>query len=60
MGIMDKYITNWVLNDPTGIITVSTVNKTLDNEDVYNLAGQRVDKNFYGMVIINGKKVIRK
>lgn len=60
MGIMDKYITNWVLNDPTGIITVSTVNKTLDNEDVYNLAGQRVDKNFKGMVIINGKKVIRK
>lgn len=60
MGIMDKYIINWVLNDPTGIITVSTVNKTLDNEDVYNLAGQRVDKNFKGMVIINGKKVIRK
>lgn len=60
MGIMDKYITNWVLDDPTGINTVSTVNKTLDNEVVYNLAGQRVDKNFKGMVIINGKKVIRK
>lgn len=60
MGIMDKYITNWVLDDPTGINTVSTVNKTLYNEDVYNLAGQRVDKNFKGMVIINGKKVIRK
>lgn len=60
MGIMDKYITNWVLDDPTGISTVSTVNKTLDNEVVYNLAGQRVDKNFKGMVIINGKKVIRK
>ena len=57
---MDKYITNWVLDDPTGINTVSTVNKTLDNEVVYNLAGQRVDKNFKGMVIINGKKVIRK
>lgn len=60
MGIMDKYITNWVLDDPTGINTVSSVNKTLDNEVVYNLAGQRVDKNFKGMVIINGKKVIRK
>lgn len=60
MGIMDKYITNWVLDDPTGINTVSTVNKTLDNEVVYNLAGQRVDKNFKGIVIINGKKVIRK
>lgn len=60
MAIMDKYITNWVLDDPTGINTVSTVNKTLDNEVVYNLAGQRVDKNFKGMVIINGKKVIRK
>lgn len=60
MGIMDKYITNWILDDPTGINTVSTVNKTLDNEVVYNLAGQRVDKNFKGMVIINGKKVIRK
>lgn len=60
MAIMDKYITNWVLDGPTGINTVSTVNKTLDNEVVYNLAGQRVDKNFKGMVIINGKKVIRK
>lgn len=60
MGVMDKYITNWVLDDPTGINTVSTVNKTLDNDVVYNLAGQRVDKNFKGMVIIHGKKVIRK
>lgn len=60
MGVMDKYITNWVLDNPTGINTVSTVNKTLDNDVVYNLAGQRVDKNFKGMVIIHGKKVIRK
>lgn len=60
MGIMDKYITNWVLNDPTGINTVNTVTTTLGNDVVYNLAGQRVDKNFKGIVIINGKKVIRK
>ena len=38
--------------------------KTVDNEqmngDRYNLNGQRVDKNYKGVVIVNGKKMINK
>lgn len=32
----------------------------IENYDYYNLAGQRVGKDYKGLVIINGKKVIRK
>ncbi len=61
MAVLDKYITNWVISDPTGISSVNNPgNSTTDNGIAYNLAGQRVDKNYKGLVIINGKKVIRR
>lgn len=54
-----KKITVTLKNDPTGINEVSngTVN---DNAPIYNLAGQRVGKDYKGVVIQNGKKFIKK
>ena len=42
----------------TGIQGVKTVNA--QNGAVFNLAGQRVDANYKGVVIMNGKKIILK
>ena len=44
---------------PTGITDV-TVEEFDENAPVYNLAGQRVDKNAKGILIQNGKKFIRR
>jgi hypothetical protein len=32
----------------------------MENSDYYNLAGQRVGKDYKGIVIVNGKKVLVK
>ena len=46
---------------PTSTNISSTVeNKKANDGATYNLAGQRVDKNYKGIVISDGKKVIRK
>ena len=42
----------------TGIQAVKTVK--VGNDYIYNLAGQRVDANYKGVVIKNGKKMIQK
>lgn len=47
-----------ITSDPTGIATVDA--KGFDNATVYNLAGQRVGNDYKGIVIINGKKVLKK
>ena len=39
----------------TGISTVKTVR--VDDGAIYNLAGQKVDKNYKGVVIMNGKMI---
>ena len=54
-----KKITVTLKNDPTGINEVSngTVN---ENAPIYNLAGQRVGKDYKGVVVQNGKKFIKK
>ena len=45
----------------TGIAAVETDSSVLDpNQPMYNLAGQRVGKDYRGVVIQNGKKVIKK
>lgn len=48
--------------EATGISNLNVNNN--DNNDVnapmYNLAGQKVSKNYKGIVIVNGKKVVRK
>ena len=42
----------------TGISKITTTN--VADAPMYNLAGQRVDSNYKGVVIQNGKKVVRK
>ena len=54
-----KKITVTLKNDPTGINEIS--NGSLNaNAPIYNLAGQRVGKDYMGVVIQNGKKFIKK
>lgn len=44
----------------TSITSVATDGMLDLNAPMYNLSGQRVDKSFHGIVIQNGKKVIKK
>ena len=44
---------------PSGIETVKVTNKVADNQ-MYNLAGQVVGKDYKGIVIVNGKKMLNK
>jgi alpha-amylase len=48
-----------VVPDPAGINEVSNTPST-SRGTYYNLAGQKVDKNYKGIVIVNGKKYLRK
>lgn len=43
-----------------GIAGVEVKDEVDPNAPVYNIAGQRVNKNAKGLVIVNGKKVLRK
>lgn len=47
--------------DPNTITTAieNVVSKVNNSKVIYNLAGQRVDANYRGVVIMNGKKVLR-
>ena len=45
--------------DPSGIETVKA-NAKSDNGAIYNIAGQRVGKDYKGLVIMNGKKMVVK
>lgn len=44
----------------TGINAVADAHKNRVAQGVYNLAGQRVDSNYKGIVIVNGRKVVVK
>ena len=48
-----------VIDATTGISKITTTTNTAD-APMYNLAGQRVDSNYKGVVIQNGKKVMKK
>ncbi|MBQ7413914.1 MAG: hypothetical protein IJV09_00580, partial [Prevotella sp.] len=45
---------------PTGIQNIKAATKTIENNVIYNLAGQKVNENYKGIVIRNGKKYIQK
>ena len=45
------------LDDPTGIEAIENGQLTIDNE-IYNLAGQRLSKMQKGINIVNGKKIL--
>ena len=42
----------------TGVNTINA--KTTTNDVIYNIQGQRVGANYKGLVIVNGKKMMRK
>lgn len=44
----------------TGIVTVENGVQKFAEGDMFNLAGQRVNNSYKGVVIVNGKKVIKK
>ena len=47
--------------DATGIIGIENGKLTIDNDDViYNVAGQRLERTQRGINIVSGKKVIIK
>ena len=46
--------------DPTGIETIANSQKPKANSYLYNLAGQKVGKDYKGLVIQNGRKLIQK
>lgn len=49
------------IDTTTGIDNLNAESKALnDNAPIYNLAGQRVDKTYKGVVIQNGKKFIKR
>ena len=49
---------SWKLVDETAIKGVQL--QKIENDAIFNLAGQRVDANYKGVVIMNGKKMILK
>ena len=44
----------------TGIDSMDSETEATTDSEAYNLAGQRVDKNFKGIVVMNGKKLLKK
>lgn len=48
-----------VKKESTGIEALNSQASTLDQKPMYNIAGQRVGKDHKGIVIINGKKVVK-
>jgi len=48
-------------SETTSINSIENGESRIENSDyIYNLAGQKVSKDYKGIVIVNGKKVIRK
>lgn len=45
---------------PSGIRMITSKGDNKNNHEMYNLNGQRVDSNYRGIVIINGRKLIKK
>lgn len=55
-----KAMTITIDGQTTGINAINFNDALLGNEPAYNLAGQRVAKNYKGIVVRNGKKTINK
>jgi len=58
VGSMNFYAFEFVGGDPTGIQTVKVAHQNANA--IYNLAGQQVNDGFKGLVIMNGKKIVKK
>ena len=48
----------FVFDEPTGIETVN--NTPFINNTIYNLQGMKVDNNYKGVIVVNGKKFVNK
>lgn len=59
MGYFDNVVISYEINVPAGIENVATEAVKKDNR-IFNLAGQQVGKDYKGIVIKNGKKMIQK
>ncbi len=47
-------------SETTSINSIENSELRIENYDYFNLSGQRVSKDYKGIVVVNGKKVIRK
>ncbi len=47
-------------NETTSINSIENGESRIENYDYFNLSGQRVGKDYKGIVIVNGKKFVRK
>ncbi len=47
-------------NETTSINSIENGESRIENSDYFNLAGQKVSKDYKGIVIVNGKKFVRK
>ena len=47
-------------DEPTGIEAVQSADKRANNGKHYNLQGIEVNENYNGMIIMNGKKYLKK
>ncbi len=50
----------WLDGSEDNTTAIQTVKQNVEDGVIYNLAGQKVDANFKGVVIKNGKKMIQK
>jgi hypothetical protein len=58
IGLAEITIKGYITDQSTGISTPVTM-RVNDNGAIYNLAGQKVDENYKGVVIKNGKKMLQ-
>lgn len=47
-------------NETTGINHIENATENVNDEPMFNLAGQKVNNNYKGIVVVNGKKMINK
>lgn len=55
-----RMIINWIGEENAATAIKSIKSATVDSDAIYNLAGQRVDASYKGVVIKNGQKYIQK
>ena len=61
-SLPDRLDVEWIPATSNGGTTgiTGTEQQTADEEPVYNLNGQRVDDSYKGLIIKNGKKMVKK
>ena len=59
IGLAEITIKGYIIDQSTGISTPVTM-RASDNGAIYNLAGQKVDSTYKGVVIKNGKKMLQR